>query len=212
MRSAPRARAQVSADIADAAGALHPIHPPWKAELGRRTWLWADAVVYGNASSPASGPRVVDVAWDAWDPTWGDYHFGYGGGSYACEGGGAGWICAGVRVMFDQPIAIRGFYQPAITETLDGSAPVNYYGFMTGADSGFELWQGAGGAPGSWWQPAALTGLCGANCLQLNVTWVPPAAGAPALLRYAWHDYPHAMPIVNGAGLPAGPFNASLDG
>ena len=74
----------VAADIADPAGSYHPIHPPWKAELGRRAWLWADNAVYGNASSPTSGPRVVATTWDVWDASWGDYHHGTGSNSYVC--------------------------------------------------------------------------------------------------------------------------------
>lgn len=78
-----------------------------------------------------------------------------------CAGGGQGWICAGIRVRFDQPVSIRGFYNPgaAGSPPLDGAAPVNYYGFLTGAASGFELWQSADVTPDTWWQPAALTGL-----------------------------------------------------
>ena len=68
----PRVGMIVAADESDPAGALHPVHPGYKQELSRRTWLWADNVVYGNASSPASGPRVLSALWDAWQPTWGD--------------------------------------------------------------------------------------------------------------------------------------------
>ncbi len=62
----PRVGMVVSADIADPAGSYHPIHPPWKAELSRRAWLWADNEIYGNKTSPLSGPRVVSVTWDQW--------------------------------------------------------------------------------------------------------------------------------------------------
>ena len=65
----------VSADLSDPAGALHPIHPMWKKELGRRAALWADNVVFGNASSPTSGPRLVSAVWDWWSPSWANYHF-----------------------------------------------------------------------------------------------------------------------------------------
>lgn len=68
----------VAADMSDPAGAMHPIHPPWKAEVGRRAWLWADNALWGNASSPASGPRVSSVVVDHWNASWGDYHLGYG--------------------------------------------------------------------------------------------------------------------------------------
>jgi hypothetical protein len=55
----PKVGMVVSADMADPAGAMHPIHPMWKKAIAARAALWADNVIYGNASSPASGPRVA---------------------------------------------------------------------------------------------------------------------------------------------------------
>jgi hypothetical protein len=62
-------------------------HPAWKYEAARRAWLWLDAEVYGNASSPKAGPAVTAAHWDYWQASWGDYHLGTGLGSgmYASE-------------------------------------------------------------------------------------------------------------------------------
>ena len=56
-------------------------HPAWKYEAARRAWLWLDAEVYGNASSPKAGPAVTAARWDYWQASWGDYHLGTGLGS-----------------------------------------------------------------------------------------------------------------------------------
>jgi len=60
----------------DAAAAFHPIHPPSKAELSRRAALTTQRIVYGDSSVPLQGPRVVKAFYDAWDSSWGDYHYG----------------------------------------------------------------------------------------------------------------------------------------
>lgn len=206
----PKVGMAVAADMGDPAGAMHPIHPPWKAEVARRTWLWADNVIYGNTASPTSGPVVRSVTIDKWQPSWGDYHFGYGAAANVC--GSGQFTCAGVRVTFDRAVTLRSFYQPAAaTVTLDGADP---YGWITGAASGFELWYiNPENSNYTWWQPAALTGLRdGGFTLQLNVTWICPNGELPQTLRYGWHDYPHAMPIISADGfaLPASPFNATV--
>jgi len=132
----------------DPAGALHPVHPPFKAELGRRANLALQNYVFGNTSAPVSGPVVTKVGggrwrpaappppsgggcwsargpatpatarpcpcscpgpcpclcsyaqvyYDAWNQSWGDYHFGYGTEVNACED----FLCGGVRVQFDR--------------------------------------------------------------------------------------------------------------
>ena len=197
----PRTGMVVTADICDAAGAFHPIHPPWKEEVARRAYLWADAEIYGNASSPRAGPVLTRIAWDAWDASWGDFHHGTGAGSYVCGSGGT-FTCGGVRLTFDRPVAVRGFYAP------DASDPVlNMYGFAQGAASGFTIVQGA------WAQPVALTGVSADGLtVQLNVTYIGPGTQpVGAELRYAFDDYPAAMPLVDAAfGLPVGPFNATV--
>lgn len=202
----------VSADLSDPAGALHPIHPPWKREVGRRAALWADNVVFGNASSPTSGPRLVAAQWDQWQPSWGNFHYQYGAGSYVCETGAKGpFLCGGVRLTFDQPVAARGFYN------VGQASATGYYGFISGSSSGIDLWaDGNMTAGSSWFQPAVLTSISADGLtVQLNSTWInPPAAGKvapPKVVRYAWHDYPPAMPLVSAAtGLPVGPFNATI--
>jgi len=92
-----------------AAGSFHPIHPPFKKEVARRAWLWADNVAYGNASSPTSGPVVSAVIFDPYEPSWGNYHYGIQQGVCA---EGTGFTCAGIRIVFDRPIAFRPFYTP----------------------------------------------------------------------------------------------------
>lgn len=55
--------------------------------------------------------------------------------------------------------------------------------------------------------------------VQLNLTYIEPQTNTsrlvnkrptPRVLKYAWEEYPSAMPIVNAFGLPAAPFNLSI--
>ena len=159
----PRTGMVVSADLCDPAGAFHPIHPPWKEELARRAWLWADNEIYGNASSPRAGPAVTGIEWHAWQPDWGDYHFGSGAGSYVCESTGE-FTCGGIVLRFDRPVALRGFFAPPPAGATD-----LVYGFAQGAASGLMLAQNASAA--AWSQPVVLTGLAADGLsAQLNVT------------------------------------------
>jgi len=122
------------------------------------------------------------------------------------------FFCGGIRVTFDQPIKLRGFYAPVPVVT----PAERMYGFVTGSASGMELWKdGNASAPLGWFQPAAITGILEDGVtLQLNATWIPatnPPTPHPSVLRFAFHDYPAAMPILGLAGdLPAGPFNVSV--
>lgn len=197
----PRTGMVVAADLCDPAGAFHPIHPPWKAELARRAFLWADAELYGNASSPRAAPVVTQLNWDAWDASWGDYHYGSGTGSYVCGSGGA-FTCGGVRLTFDRPVALRNFYSPSPV-----GATERVYGFEQGAASGFTISQGA-----VWVQPLTLTGVSvDGLTVQLNVTYIGPGSPQGAELQYAWSDYPNAMPLIElSSGLPVGPFNLTV--
>ena len=90
---------------------------------------------------------------------------------------------------------------------------------------------------GAYLQPVAISGiLADGVTLQLNVrdapcmglcsdlycraaplaqvTWIPatsPPTRYPGILKYAFHDYPPAMPVMGVAGdLPAGPFNLTV--
>ena len=198
----------VSADLSDPAGALHPIHPPWKKEVARRAALWADNVLWGNASAPTSGPRLVSAVWDAWDATWASYHYQTGAGSYVCSTGSQGpFLCGGVRLVFDQPVAFRPFFAAAATPV---TSAVGYYGFASGASSGLDLWGNS--TPSSWFQPAVLTSISPDGfTVQLNTTWIAPTVHFPTVVKYAWHDYPPSMPLVaRDTGLPVGPFNATI--
>ena len=197
----PRTGMAVAADLCDPAGAFHPIHPPWKAEVARRAFLWADAEVYGNAASPRAAPALTRLSWDAWDPSWGDFHYGAGSGSYVCGSGGA-FTCGGVRLTFDRPVALRDFYAPP-----PAGATERVYGFAQGAASGFTISQGP-----AWAQPVALTGISADGLtVQLNVTYIGPGHPLGAELRYAFSDYPSAMPLIEAAsGLPVAPFNATV--
>ena len=198
----PRTGMAVAADLCDPAGAFHPIHPPAKAALARRVWQWASAEVYGNASSPRAGPALQRLAWHAWDASWGDYHYGTGAGSYVCGSGGQ-FTCGGLQLTFDRPVTLSQFYAPLAPSPF--SLPT--YGWALGAASGFTL-----ASSGGWEQPVALTGLSPDGLtLQLNVTYIGPGQPLGAELRYAWSDYPSAMPLVEaGSGLPVAPFNASV--
>jgi hypothetical protein len=179
----------VAADRGDASGAFHPIHPPWKAEVGRRASLIYRNLVYGDKSIPTQGPVVKAVALDAWSPSWGDFHYGYGGAANVCTQ----FLCAGLRVTFDQPLVV---------------APS--YGQQYGFTSGFELFSDASNS--SFVQPATLTGVRADDptTLQLNFTWtVPPNTVAPTVLKLGWHDYPNLF-LYNALGQPAPPFNITL--
>lgn len=202
----PRAGMVVSADMCDPAGAFHPIHPPFKAELARRAYLWADAEIYGNASSPRAAPLVVSAVWDAWNASWGDYHYGTGAGTYVCSFVNM-FSCGGIRISFDRPVALRSFYLPPPAMQTEGM-----YGFTTGAASGFVLSQNISATLFS--QPVTLTSLSPDGLTaQLNVTWINPVDYLPlgGSLYYGWGDYPIAMPLVDAAtGAPIAPFNISF--
>ncbi len=115
-------------------------------------------------------------------------------------------------MTFDQPIALRGFYNVQLPVT----PAERIYGFVSGAASGMEVWKdGNATAPLGWFQPAAISGvLADGVTLQLNLTWIPPTSPPtpfPSILKYAFHDYPAAMPVMGVAGdLPAGPFNVTV--
>lgn len=187
----PKVGMAVAADIGDPSGALHPIHPPFKAEVGRRAGLWLQNVVYGNATASPSGPRILNVTVDMWDASWGNtWHYGYGG-SNVCALESNGFSCMGIRVKFDQPIVVR----------TTGNMPPQFRGF----DNGFVL-QGANNVS----QPVTLTGVRtdDPTTVQLNVTWIY-GPGMPSTLLYGWRDYP-TMPLANAADLPVIPFNVSM--
>eukprot|EP00048_Salpingoeca_helianthica_P014337 m.221182 g.221182 ORF g.221182 m.221182 type:complete len:553 (-) comp15737_c0_seq1:659-2317(-) len=184
--SLPKVGMAVSADLGDPASPFHPIHPPWKAEVARRVSISALNVVYGNTQYPRFGPKLTQVYVDDWSVSWGDYHLGFGSG--VC-GAGSGFLCLGIRLVFDEPLNI--------TST---------YGLNYGYPSGFELFDRTGNV----FQPATLTTILNENTVQLNATWVWYGSnGRPTVLRYAWHDYP-SMFLFNGDGQPVPPFNASL--
>ena len=173
----------VAADIGDAAGVMHPVHPPYKQEVARRAATIAEGLVHGNRSVLPHGPAVVSVVWDAWDATWGAFHHGTPAiGSGVCQG--TGWYCGGVRVTFDRDVVLRQSYGDA-------------FGFR----SGFQLFNDVGGDPAlggtSLGDRQLLSPLC-TNCtvcpcaqeldvqglvgrtLQLNVTFI---SGRPSVLK-----------------------------
>ena len=144
---------------------------------------------------------MVSATYYKWSAAWGDFHYGGGSNSYVCEG--TQWSCGGVRIVFDQPVRLRGFYSPNA-----GAPATGIYDWRTGATSGFHLWQDA--TAGAWWQPATLTASSDPYVVVLNTTWIGPASSTPTIVRYAWQDYPLAMPLENAFGLPVGPFNVTL--
>eukprot|EP00911_Craspedida_sp_UC1_P002536 UC1_evm1s1883 len=195
----------VTADIGDPAGCHHPIHPPWKQEVGRRASVEAERLVWGDtAGTPAGGPRVVSAVWDAWSPTWGSYHHDSGVSNVCKQPNSFGWRCGGLRVTFDRPIVLRSLYGAV-------------YG--QGDGTGFELWNDqlgsaalGGTSVGSrqlasslctdcskcpCMQPLALTGnvLADGKTLQFNTTYV---SGVPHTLKYAMRDYPTMIVYEKG--------------
>ena len=163
----------------------------------------------GALSRGVGGPRLLSAVWHTYDASWGGgFHFNTSVG--VCGGGAKGpFLCGGVALTFDAPVAVRSFYSAA------PPAAEHYYGFLTGASSGMELCQGGNGGSNSslWTQPGALTAISPDGLtVSINATWIAPGKAAPpTLIKYAWHDYPPAMPLVGRAsGLPVGPFNASI--
>jgi sialate O-acetylesterase len=209
LTSEPRTGMVVTADLCDPAGAYHPIHPPFKAEVGRRAFQWFDNELYGNASSARAGPAVTSITWDSWEQSWGDFHWGTGANSYVC--GGSSFACGGLRVTFDRPVAIRDFFKPSA----EGQV-TRVYGFNTGAASGFfaSASDAADPAGTAYMQPIVLSGVSADGLtVQLNVTWigVKPRTPLGGTLFYAFGDYPQAMPLVDAwSGLPVAPFNMSV--
>ena len=188
----PQVGMVVAADRGDSAGAFHPIHPPTKEELSHRAFLVTDRLLYGNTSSPLQGPQVVSATFDAWDDSWGDFHYGTGTGSYVCKPG-TPFTCGGVRVTFDQPLELSSTF-------------ADKYSYA----NGLELL--ASRAAGAKQQRAQITGVRAedAHTLQLNTTWVWGEA-PPTVLQYAFSDYP-SMFIYNAFGLPAPPFTVDIKG
>jgi hypothetical protein len=60
--------------------------------------------------------------YDAWNSSWGDYHYGTGMGSYVCNPG-SGFACGGVRLVFDQQLV-----------------EASSYGDLNSYPNGFVLW------------------------------------------------------------------------
>jgi len=191
----PKVGMVVTADIGDPSGAFHPIHPPFKYELARRAVLWAQNIIYGNTSSPTQGPMPVNVIWDAWNASWGNYHYNYGGNpNNVCSLSSNGFVCGGIRITFDQPIVLK----PS-------------YGGVHGYDNGFQLCCGPNttyGIPAT--QPVTLTGIRTDDpyTIQLNVTWTYGTPG-PKTIYYGWNDYP-TMFLYNNYDLPVPPFNITI--
>lgn len=102
------------------------------------------------------------------------------------------FLCAGLRIAFDQPLQL----QPT-------------FGLAYGFTSGFELWP-ANFTPFS--QPVSLTGLWPGDAtgatVQLNFTWTISGTNATTLW-HAWHDYPVIF-ATNAAGQPIAPFNITI--
>mmetsp|Transcript_16983 Transcript_16983/g.36807 ORF Transcript_16983/g.36807 Transcript_16983/m.36807 type:complete len:386 (+) Transcript_16983:291-1448(+) len=185
----------VTADRGDAAGAFHPIHPPVKQELSRRAGMVTARLLYNDTAFPLQGPQVRSVTFDAWNPSWGDYHHGTGKGSYVCSPG-SGFLCGGIRVEFDQKLTIAGCGGDGFTEPGD----------LNSFDSGLIVRDKVGGQN---FQPVELTGaLADDMTLQLNVTWVWGST-PPTVLQYALSDYP-TMRIYNQFDQPAMPFQATI--
>eukprot|EP00944_MAST-04C_sp_MAST-4C-sp1_P000454 g454.t1 len=204
----------VAADIADPAGAYHPIHPPFKQEVGRRLGLLGEKLCRGNVKIPGSGPKVLSAVFDPWDATWGNFHHGVGSG--ICQTTSAtGWRCGGIRVKFDQKIVLRSQYGLQ-------------YGMSDGG--GFSLWNDVMGdnIPGATsvgsrqltsnscldctkcpcFQPLEVVGVLeDGYTLQLNTTYV---SGNIGYLKYAFKDYPTMIVYDTVYGRPAMPFNISM--
>lgn len=161
-------------------------------------------VVYGNTSHELTRPQLQQpVAVDLWNPTWRDFHFGYGsvGGICRTQPWLSGWNtpCFGMRLTLDSALRIAG-------------ASIDRY--QRGFPSGFELGLASPGQPIEW-QPLTLFGLRDGNrTVQLNGTAAPfgnsSAVFSPAFVRYAWHDYPSMALYSAASGRPVAPFRVKL--
>ena len=165
-------------------------------------------VVYRNTSRALTRPSLRQpVAVDLWNPTWKDFHYGYGsvGGICKTQPWLSGWNtpCFGIRLTLDSAIHIVG-------------ASIDRY--RRGFPSGFELGLTTPGQPTEW-QPLTLFGLRDSNrTVQLNGTAAPfggmypnsTAVYSPAFVRYAWHDYPSMALYSATSGRPVAPFRVNL--
>lgn len=124
----PNVGMAVAADLGDSAGIFHPIHTPFKAEVGRRAGIAAEHFVFGNDTVHARGPQVLSVSWDVHDASWGErWHHGtpYGSTATACGFTPPGlhpgdppatpWVCAGLQVRSTVPPAFS-----SLEETMMG--------------------------------------------------------------------------------------------
>ena len=76
-----------------------------KEELSHRAFLLTDRLVYGNLDLPLQGPQPIKATFEPWEPSWNDFHFGTGAGSYVCHPG-SGFRCGGIKVQFDQDLVL----------------------------------------------------------------------------------------------------------
>jgi len=179
----PKVAMVVTADKGDPSGSIHPIHPPWKDDVGLRAALAGANIVYGDKSRPTSGPKVRSVKVYPWDASWGNYHYGIPSGLCTM------FPCLGVTVTFDEEVVLA-----------------SNYGGKTGYPNGFDFVS----EDTRFFQPATFIGLIDTVTIQLNVTWTGSSAPQSLkTLRYGWHDYP-ALQIYSRGGLPVGPFNVTL--
>ena len=198
-RMLPRVGLVTSADLGDPAGANHPIHPPWKQEVARRSALLGEALVFHNKAVSPTGPQVLTASWDLYEPSWGDFHYDSNPGGQFCGSSYAsshGWICGGIQLTFDRAVALTNLQCTA--QAFSKGASRAGCGAL-GSSGGFELWNGVDGNstrfPGTvgptgetlrsnlctdcrqcpCMQPVEVWGLLpGSNgrVLQLNVTWI----------------------------------------
>lgn len=170
----------------DPAGILHPIHPPWKKDVGYRASIAARNLMYGE-NVPLSGPRVVSAAVHWWDKSWGNFHYGMSG-----EPGCTIFSCIGITVTFDQQILAA-----------------NNYGAQFGYPNGFKLVHENGVS----FQPLSFLGTVEGNpfAIQLNITWTFGTPQNPQFktLYYGWGDYP-SLVLYNSFSQPAPPFNITI--
>ena len=235
----PKVGLVVAADVGDPSGANHPIHPPWKQEVARRSALLGEALVFHNRTVPPTGPRVVSAVWDRFETSWGAFHFDSNPGGSFCNSTYAsshGWICSGIRLTFDRAVKLSNLDCTARGFSMGAS----HAGCgALGSSGGFEVWNsvdgdsthGTLGPTGETlasplctdckrcpcMQPAEVWGLLPGSAdrvLQLNMTWImgggPGSSKRPVRLRYGWRDYPSMSVFSKEDGRPAAPFNITL--
>ena len=83
-------------------------------------------LLHGDKAVPLQGPTPVKVTWSSWDPSWGAFHHEISNGVCGLTTGpGKGFLCGGIQVTFDMPIAFRSML-PSVQHRRHHFGPLIY--------------------------------------------------------------------------------------